>query len=200
MSIYHFLRQSFELTTLAIQLRPEADLDVELGPPITRGSWKDGQVVKTTTTSLHQATAATPNVANTTSSKIAFAPPLQAPSTSGEDAHMSDGSAESDDVLGSLTAAPPWTSASMQPSISNTQSTAVAKSSVLWPSECFTGESSTIALLKNARKVKKTRVRELPTSYPPSNAERGLGDNKTSTTFSSTSYREQYWSTPQVRC
>lgn len=103
-----------------------------------------------------------------------------------EDASLSDGSDESDDVRGSLTLGVEALS------LSGVDATPTAP---LGPG--FIGKSSTIKLVTATRKLKEALADELAETAASSSAGPDDGDNM-STCSSSTAYRGEYWAMPEV--
>jgi hypothetical protein len=155
------------------QLRPETNLDAELGPGVVRGSWRDDVDEKTPPPPASKVAAPASAKA---SGKMSIAPRMRA---ADDDAVLSDGSDDSDDVAGTLTSGVRGlTLQTVEPPVLTTG---------------FIGKSSTMKLVTATRKLKEAYVDEA--TRTPSSA--GPDDGDAMSTCSS-AYREEYWATPEV--
>jgi hypothetical protein len=144
-----------------------------------RGSWRNDLDAKASPPSKPVALAAAPAPAKTPA-KVSLAPRMR---VADEDASLSDGSDESDDMQCRLA------SGVRALSLSSIDAT---PSAPLGPG--FIGKSSTIKLVSATRKLKESLADGLAT---PTSAGADDADNL-STCSSASAYRGEYWVTPEV--
>jgi hypothetical protein len=171
-----------------VQLRPDADLNSALGPPIVRDSWKDG-----VSDASPPPTRPKPTIPAKAMFALSSPPPAHRASAdddSDTDSHKSDPLSSEDDIgeLSLIGGVKRLTVHGLQPADTANEGMPVMDSQLR-----YHGKSSQFKLIGAARRLKEQYAGEVRASADkPARAE-----SEISTTSSTcTSAREEYWSTP----